>query len=175
MVFWTVRFEFPQRVVCLLLNMLPDNDYKVSTFAPYDSYWQNIMRLHSGRFCPRGRFRTRCFDYITAIMLFINITPVYLLRHSWHAYGSSWPLSCLCQVAFLVKDVYGPLILSTATNVTIILDVVPRLKLLQTTFQKLGIFLSLLSWNNWRKLISFPGLKDFICNFVPSCSFLSTS
>lgn len=38
MVFWTVRFEFPQRVVCLLLNMLPDNDYKVGTSASsYDS------------------------------------------------------------------------------------------------------------------------------------------
>lgn len=29
LVFWTVKFEFPQKVVCLLLNMLPDPDYKV--------------------------------------------------------------------------------------------------------------------------------------------------
>lgn len=29
LVFWTVKFEFPQKVVCLLLNMLPDTDYKV--------------------------------------------------------------------------------------------------------------------------------------------------
>jgi E3 ubiquitin-protein ligase UBR3 len=32
LVFWTVKFEFPQKVVCLLLNMLPDPDYKVSIF-----------------------------------------------------------------------------------------------------------------------------------------------
>ncbi|RZF49338.1 hypothetical protein LSTR_LSTR013626 [Laodelphax striatellus] len=30
LVFWTVKFEFPQKIVCLLLNMLPDLDYKVS-------------------------------------------------------------------------------------------------------------------------------------------------
>jgi E3 ubiquitin-protein ligase UBR3 len=29
-VFWTVKFEFPQKLVCLLLNMLPDPDYKVN-------------------------------------------------------------------------------------------------------------------------------------------------
>lgn len=29
LVFWTVKFEFPQKLVCLLLNMLPDPDYKV--------------------------------------------------------------------------------------------------------------------------------------------------
>ncbi|KAJ8969228.1 hypothetical protein NQ317_002183 [Molorchus minor] len=28
LVFWTVKFEVPQKVVCLLLNMLPDPDYK---------------------------------------------------------------------------------------------------------------------------------------------------
>ena len=28
--FWTVKYEFPLKVVCLLLNMLPDPDYKVS-------------------------------------------------------------------------------------------------------------------------------------------------
>lgn len=29
LVFWTVKYEFPQRVVCLVLHMLPDTDYKV--------------------------------------------------------------------------------------------------------------------------------------------------
>lgn len=33
LVFWTVKFEFPQKVVCLLLNMLPDPDYKVHTYC----------------------------------------------------------------------------------------------------------------------------------------------
>jgi len=30
LMFWTVKYEFPLKVVCLLLNMLPDPDYKVS-------------------------------------------------------------------------------------------------------------------------------------------------
>lgn len=30
-VFWTVKFEFPQKLVCLLLNMLPDTEYEVSS------------------------------------------------------------------------------------------------------------------------------------------------
>lgn len=29
LVFWTVKYEFPQKVVCFLLNMLPDAIYKV--------------------------------------------------------------------------------------------------------------------------------------------------
>jgi len=29
-IFWTFKFEFPQTLVCFLLNMLPDQDYKVS-------------------------------------------------------------------------------------------------------------------------------------------------
>lgn len=28
-IFWTFKFEFPQNIVCFLLNMLPDQDYKV--------------------------------------------------------------------------------------------------------------------------------------------------
>lgn len=29
-IFWTFKYEFPQNVVCFLLNMLPDQDYKVN-------------------------------------------------------------------------------------------------------------------------------------------------
>lgn len=29
-IFWTFKFEFPQNIVCFLLNMLPDMEYKVS-------------------------------------------------------------------------------------------------------------------------------------------------
>ena len=29
-IFWTFKYEFPQNVVCFLLNMLPDQDYKVT-------------------------------------------------------------------------------------------------------------------------------------------------
>lgn len=29
LVFWTAKFEFPQKIVCLLLNLLPDPEYKV--------------------------------------------------------------------------------------------------------------------------------------------------
>lgn len=39
LVFWTVKFEFPQKVVCLLLNMLPDPDYKVGIL--------HVISLHS--------------------------------------------------------------------------------------------------------------------------------
>lgn len=29
LLFWTIKYEFPQRMVTFLLNMLPDQDYKV--------------------------------------------------------------------------------------------------------------------------------------------------
>ena len=28
LVFWTFKYEFPERLVCLLLKMLPDRKYK---------------------------------------------------------------------------------------------------------------------------------------------------
>lgn len=31
-IFWTFKFEFPQNIVCFLLNMLPDQDYKVGFY-----------------------------------------------------------------------------------------------------------------------------------------------
>ena len=29
LLFWVVKFEFPQKIVTLLLSILPDDDYKV--------------------------------------------------------------------------------------------------------------------------------------------------
>lgn len=29
LMFWNIKFEFPQKMVCLLLNLLPEPDYKV--------------------------------------------------------------------------------------------------------------------------------------------------
>lgn len=29
LLFWTIKYEFPQKMVTFLLNMLPDQDYKV--------------------------------------------------------------------------------------------------------------------------------------------------
>lgn len=31
LLFWTIKYEFPQKMVTFLLNMLPDQDYKVSS------------------------------------------------------------------------------------------------------------------------------------------------
>lgn len=39
LLFWTIKYEFPQKMVTFLLNMLPDQDYKVF-------------------FCPKRRFTT---------------------------------------------------------------------------------------------------------------------
>lgn len=32
LLFWTIKYEFPQKMVTFLLNMLPDQEYKVSMF-----------------------------------------------------------------------------------------------------------------------------------------------
>ena len=34
LLFWTIKYEFPQKMVTFLLNMLPDQEYKVFTFFP---------------------------------------------------------------------------------------------------------------------------------------------
>ncbi|KAK4316848.1 hypothetical protein Pmani_012025 [Petrolisthes manimaculis] len=41
-VFWTVKFEFPQRLVCLLLNMLPDTEYEDAFARAFVQHYSRI-------------------------------------------------------------------------------------------------------------------------------------
>lgn len=45
LVFWTVKFEFPQKVVCLLLNMLPDPDYKEALTRAFVLHYSRIAQM----------------------------------------------------------------------------------------------------------------------------------
>lgn len=47
-IFWTFKFEFPQNIVCLLLNMLPDQDYKehlTRTFVMHYSRIPTVLEM----------------------------------------------------------------------------------------------------------------------------------
>ena len=46
LLFWTVKFEFPQKVVTLLLSLLPDQSYKVCNLM-----FLNVMALHEIEIC----------------------------------------------------------------------------------------------------------------------------
>ncbi|XP_064095704.1 E3 ubiquitin-protein ligase ubr3-like isoform X3 [Macrobrachium nipponense] len=41
-VFWTVKFEFPQKLVCLLLNMLPDTEYEDAFARAFVQHYSRI-------------------------------------------------------------------------------------------------------------------------------------
>ncbi|XP_022907951.1 E3 ubiquitin-protein ligase Ubr3 [Onthophagus taurus] len=45
LVFWTVKFEFPQKVVCLLLNILPDADYKEALTKAFVIHYNRISMM----------------------------------------------------------------------------------------------------------------------------------
>ncbi|XP_044253038.1 E3 ubiquitin-protein ligase Ubr3 [Tribolium madens] len=45
LVFWTVMFEFPEKVVCLLLNMLPDPDYKEALMRAIVLHYSRISMM----------------------------------------------------------------------------------------------------------------------------------
>ncbi|XP_025832184.1 E3 ubiquitin-protein ligase Ubr3 isoform X1 [Agrilus planipennis] len=45
LVFWTVKFEFPQKNVCLLLNMLPDPDYKDALTRAFVLHYSRISMM----------------------------------------------------------------------------------------------------------------------------------
>ncbi|CAG0912404.1 unnamed protein product [Notodromas monacha] len=45
LVFWTVRYHFPQKLVCLLLNMLPDQNYKEAFTRAFVLHYSRISRL----------------------------------------------------------------------------------------------------------------------------------
>lgn len=47
-IFWTFKFEFPQTLVCFLLNMLPDQDYKehlTRTFVMHYSRIPSVLEM----------------------------------------------------------------------------------------------------------------------------------
>lgn len=44
-VFWTVRYEFPQKLVCLLLDLLPDSVYKESLTEAFVMHYGCIGRV----------------------------------------------------------------------------------------------------------------------------------
>jgi E3 ubiquitin-protein ligase UBR3 len=44
-VFWTVRYEFPQKMVCLLLNLLPDASYKEALTEAFVMHYGCVARV----------------------------------------------------------------------------------------------------------------------------------
>uniref|UniRef100_UPI003590070B E3 ubiquitin-protein ligase UBR3 isoform X3 n=1 Tax=Myxine glutinosa TaxID=7769 RepID=UPI003590070B len=49
LLFWTVKYEFPQKMVTLLLNMLPHQDYKVAFIKTFVQHYSFVMHtlMHS--------------------------------------------------------------------------------------------------------------------------------
>ncbi|XP_034951822.1 E3 ubiquitin-protein ligase Ubr3 [Chelonus insularis] len=45
LMFWTVAYEFPQKLVCLLLNMLPDPDYKEALTRAFVLHYSRIAMM----------------------------------------------------------------------------------------------------------------------------------
>uniref|UniRef100_A0A0C9QRP8 E3 ubiquitin-protein ligase n=1 Tax=Fopius arisanus TaxID=64838 RepID=A0A0C9QRP8_9HYME len=45
LMFWTVAYEFPQKLVCLLLSMLPDPDYKESLTRAFVLHYSRIAMM----------------------------------------------------------------------------------------------------------------------------------
>ncbi|XP_054888278.1 E3 ubiquitin-protein ligase ubr3 isoform X1 [Poeciliopsis prolifica] len=44
LLFWTIKFEFPQKMVTFLLNMLPDQDYKITFTKTFVQHYAFIMK-----------------------------------------------------------------------------------------------------------------------------------
>ncbi|XP_043272202.1 E3 ubiquitin-protein ligase Ubr3 isoform X3 [Venturia canescens] len=45
LMFWTVSYDFPQKLVCLLLNMMPDPDYKEALTRAFVLHYSRIARM----------------------------------------------------------------------------------------------------------------------------------
>lgn len=51
LLFWTIKYEFPQKMVTFLLNMLPDQEYKVSiSFFLLELWFHSFFVLKSFSF-----------------------------------------------------------------------------------------------------------------------------
>ncbi len=45
LVFWTVKYEFPERLVCLLLKMLPDSEYKEAFTRSFVLHYSRVSMM----------------------------------------------------------------------------------------------------------------------------------
>lgn len=45
LMFWTVAYEFPQKLVCLLLNMLPDPEYKEALTRTFVLHYSRVSMM----------------------------------------------------------------------------------------------------------------------------------
>ena len=45
LVFWTVKYEFPEKLVCLLLKMLPDSDYKEAFTRSFVLHYSRVSMM----------------------------------------------------------------------------------------------------------------------------------
>ncbi len=45
LVFWTVKYEFPERLVCLLLKMLPDSEYKDALTRSFVRHYSRVSMM----------------------------------------------------------------------------------------------------------------------------------
>ncbi|KAJ8351974.1 hypothetical protein SKAU_G00234500 [Synaphobranchus kaupii] len=45
LLFWTIKYEFPQKMVTFLLNMLPDQDYKIAFTKTFVQHYAFIMKM----------------------------------------------------------------------------------------------------------------------------------
>ena len=45
LVFWTVKYEFPERLVCLLLKLLPDTQYKEALTRSFVRHYSRVSMM----------------------------------------------------------------------------------------------------------------------------------
>ena len=45
LVFWTVKYEFPERLVCLLVKLLPDTQYKEALTRSFVRHYSRVSMM----------------------------------------------------------------------------------------------------------------------------------
>lgn len=101
LMFWTVKYEFPLKVVCLLLNMLPDPDYKVSIVPFPLIVTKALIRLghsismligcesNSAIFCAQEVYREEVSEMTSYVQTHIGRLIVGI------SLNLAWPTMCL--------------------------------------------------------------------------------
>ncbi len=67
LLFWTVKFEFPQKIVTFLLSILPDDDYKVS----------HISNMFRPLYLADFRIFCKSIDLVLGTYFFIALEPEF--------------------------------------------------------------------------------------------------
>lgn len=129
-IFWTFKFEFPQNIVCFLLNMLPDQEYKEQLTRTFVMHYSRIptvlemsndpetlsnrvvhmsVQLFSNEALALKMVKELSLLHVMIISLKLMMSKI-LIRHTLHDPDRNFHFVIDCAKRVMKEHCYWPLV-----------------------------------------------------------------